>query len=119
MKCSPGLHLQAVLRTDLQHPGGELQDNAQILTSCVWSTDKADILSKAFPKNTQTLKIFEDCLLKQTWGADATPPPLTQSLEILHCTLMALQGRVGLRGLIQEHLQSCAHFKLMNEFIKM
>lgn len=44
MKRSAGLHLQAVLRTDLQHPGGELKDDSQILGSCVCSTDKCDNL---------------------------------------------------------------------------
>lgn len=32
---------------------------------------------------------------------------LTQSLEVLHCSFVALQRRVGLGGLIQQHLQSC------------
>ena len=32
---------------------------------------------------------------------------LTQSLEVLHCSLVALQWRVGLGGLVQQHLQSC------------
>lgn len=32
---------------------------------------------------------------------------LTQSLEVLHCSLVALQRRVGLGGLVQQHLQSC------------
>lgn len=41
------------------------------------------------------------------------PSLLTQSLEVLHRSLMALQWRVGLRGLIQEHLQSCEHQKML------
>lgn len=32
---------------------------------------------------------------------------LTQSLEVLHCSLMALKWRVGLGGLVEQHLQSC------------
>lgn len=37
-----GPHLQAVLGTDLQHPGAKLKDDSQVLRSCVWSTDKGD-----------------------------------------------------------------------------
>lgn len=41
-------HLQAVLRTDLQHPGRKLKDDSQILHSCV---RKTDIMSLTAPKN--------------------------------------------------------------------
>lgn len=41
-------------------------------------------------------------------GGAGTASLLTQPLQILHRSLVALQGRVGLGGLIQEHLQSCA-----------
>lgn len=44
-------------------------------------------------------------MLKPTRGL--VPSLLTQSLEVLHRALVALQRRVGLGGLIQEHLQSC------------
>lgn len=37
--CSRRAHLQPVLRTDLQHPGRKLKDDAQILHSCVQGDD--------------------------------------------------------------------------------
>lgn len=43
-------------------------------------------------------------MLKQTWGLMLSV--LTQSLEVLHSALVTLQRRVGLGGLIQQHLQS-------------
>lgn len=47
--------------------------------------------------------------LKQPWGQMLMQMLmlLTQPLEVLHRALVTLQRRVGLGGLIQEHLQSC------------
>lgn len=44
----------------------------------------------------------------KTFAGGGSRPHLTQSLQILHGPLVALQGGVGLLGLVQEHLQSCA-----------
>lgn len=63
-----GLHLQAVLRTHLQHPRRELKDDSQILSSCVWiiqTTTSNICLKRRFPPP-QTVK--------QVRGAGASGP---------------------------------------------
>lgn len=60
------------------------------------------LVSKAFPSPPGS---------KADRGGWLVPAALTQPLEVLHRPLVALQRRVGLGGLIQEHLQSWEHHK--------
>lgn len=49
-----------------------------------------------------------DTETEQTQREEAWLLVRTKSLEVLYCSLVALQWRVGLGGLVQQHLQSCS-----------
>lgn len=78
---------------------------------------RVKVFLEAFPASANKLNISNGDDSSETKAeTDSTwPCVLTQSLEVLHCSLVALQRRVGLGGLVQQHLQSCERANQVSE----